>query len=442
MPLHPVIDQTIHRTPLDAEGVVAFALSFLAVTVIAARRPAYGVAVMIALVPFAFYRDVGATTITLPKVALLANAVALLIARKAPYALRRPAAATILVCGALVVLGTALSIRAALYVEPAIRETFKSIEYLLLFSVVVVATSCDPDRRPIRLALLGSVVLVGFLAIAQELTGAPSGVWFENHPIPRIAGPLEGPNQLAGYLGIALAVVAAFALRERFGAFEAAALGIGSCALVLTISRAGVAASLAGIAIVFAVVPSPARRAAATAIGAGCAAGVLIIAAWGLYAAHAPAGVDLLLHFSSTAESANPGSVGNRSQIWHAVFVLWSHHPFFGIGAGNFERELGAAGYPKLHTHANSLYLQALVEGGIPLAAATVALVGASIARFVRGPFDDALVAAALGANVGLAIHQVFDLLVFYPKVGELWWIVLALGAFALDARTRATEVT
>jgi O-antigen ligase len=90
-----------------------------------------------------------------------------------------------------------------------------------------------------------------------------------------------------------------------------------------------------------------------------------------------------------------------------------------------------------LRTHANSLYLQSLAEGGVITLTATLALVAVSIASFVRAPREP-LIVAALAASIGFAIHQFFDLLVFFPKVGELWWILLALAAARTDAARHA----
>jgi len=41
---------------------------------------------------------------------------------------------------------------------------------------------------------------------------------------------------------------------------------------------------------------------------------------------------------------------------------------------------------------------------------------------------------------VALALHQIGDYLIFYPKVGEWWWIALALGAAELSATQLATK--
>jgi len=437
VPIHPVIDQTIRRAPLEPASAAVYLLVFAAIALLAARRPAYGIAVLIVLIPFAFYRDLGATTITLSKVALLANVAGILFRRRDLLVLRHGAAALLLACGIAVAAATALSILAAAHRAPALRETLKALEYSLLFATVVVAFAADPDERPIRSALGLVLGLVSVLAIAQEWLGAPSGIWFHHQAIPRVAGPLEGPNQLAGFLGIALTLVVAYASRRGAAAYELAAIGLGSATLILTLSRTGLVATLVALGVVLATGGSGSRRPVLLALGAGCVSATALLALVGIGVTHGLGGAGLLGHFSTLAEAADPGAVGNRSELWHAAIQLWREHPFFGIGAGNFELELGSVGYPALHTHANSLYLQSLVEGGIPLALATLALVAASIARFARGPFSEPLVAGAFAASIGFGLHQIFDLLVFYPKVGELWWVALALGAQRVDAARR-----
>lgn len=433
---HPVVDQTIHRMPPGAVDIAVYLLVFAGVCAATRRRPAYGIAALIAFVPFAFYRDVAGTTITFPKIALLAVLGGLALRRTGVRALGAPSTRMLLLCAGGVLAATALSLAHAAFRGPALRETFKAAEYAVLFSTVVVAARTDYDERIVRFAFSATVIAVSALALAQEVTGAPSGLWFMEHPIPRIAGPLEGPNQLSGYLGIALCAVTAF-LARRDAPLERTALALGSTALVLTFSRAGVAAGFASLGLVAALSPRRNVRAIVATAAGGALTGLSILGAWSFAAAHSVAHLlPFYERFSSTGEAADPGSVGTRSQLWHAALALWRAHPVFGVGAGNFELELASAGYAGVRTHANSLYLQSLVEGGLPLFAATIALVVASIARFWRGPFNEPLVVAALAASAGFALHQMFDLLVFFPKIGELWWIVLALGA----ARCAATE--
>ncbi|MDQ2992121.1 MAG: hypothetical protein M3R30_04780, partial [Candidatus Eremiobacteraeota bacterium] len=39
---------------------------------------------------------------------------------------------------------------------------------------------------------------------------------------------------------------------------------------------------------------------------------------------------------------------------------------------------------------------------------------------------------AAFAASIGLFVHQTVDDLVFYPKVGAIWWLLLGIAAASL----------
>ncbi len=430
-----------HYVPLDALGISVDAVVFFVVAITTFRSPAAGVAALVCIEPFGFHRDVGHTTITLAKVALVAAMLALALRRPPLAVLGDPAARGIALAGLAVAGATALSIVHAAHHGPVLRETLKALEYLALFAVVVVATRADRRGDYSAYAFAGVVIAVGLLALRQEWSGAPSGLWFHDHPIPRIAGPLEGPNQLAGYLGIALSAVFAIRLGRQRAAFHDGALGVGAASLVLTISRTGLLCGALSLALVGLLSQSRVpRRAPLLAFAGGAIFGVAILALAGYQATHSSAGFHLLGRFSDVAEAGKPGSVGTRSQLWRAALLLWHRSPLLGIGAGNFELALPSAGYPHLRTHANSLYLQALAEGGVVLLAATLALTFFSIWTFARGPFRLPLVTAAFAASVGFATHQIFDLLVFFPKVGDLFWIVLGLGAATVDAERAKTR--
>src|SRR5579864_3624823 len=105
-------------------------------------------------------------------------------------------------------------------------------------------------------------------------------------------------------------------------------------------------------------------------MGAGLSGGIAAALSWGVLA-HTLG----LERFWDFREPDYAGGVGTRTRLWHAAWTLWLRHPILGVGAGNFEREIPLTGLRGVRTHANSLYLQSLVEGGVLLFAATVWLV-------------------------------------------------------------------
>lgn len=407
--------------PLDTIGLILYTAFFIAVTLLTLRRPAYGACVLIAVVPFAFYQEAFDTTIRLPKVAVIAVLLGLAAYRDAfaPIAERVPW--RILTAGLFVLGATLVSFVHATHTGAVIRESLKTVEYLLIFCALVAAYRLDPDRRMFSQVLLATAIAVSVLALLQELVGAPSALLVNGHALPRIAGPLEGPNQLAGYFDVTIPIALAFTLRER-SRLAAVALFFMIFADILTFSRGGLIGAAAGIVTVAIALRSQLRPAIAPII-AGIAAGLAVAFSWGVVADSL--GMIRLWNF----ESNYAGGVGTRPELWHAAMVLWKQHPLFGVGAGNFELDIPLTGLHGVRTHANSLYLQSLVEGGIPLIVATLWLVYVSISTFVRARFESPFVVAALAASVALALHQIVDFLTYYPKVGAEWWAIMALAA-------------
>lgn len=395
------------------------------------RRPIAGVCVLIVLQPFALYGDVLDTTVTLPKVALVGVLLGCIAYPRAFDILRERAPARFVLAGALVVAAIALSAAQAANLHAVFREIFKAMEYVVLFVTVYAAYRLEPDRNVARIAIVATTALVALLSLSQELFGAPSVLLLNGHTMPRIAGPLEGPNQLAGYLDVSLPLLFAFCV-EGSGAPTQVVLALATFADVLTFSRGGALGAVAGLVTVALVYRLRDLRAALVSTGIGLAAGTVVAASWGLVA-HS-LGIFRLWQFTRIE---NAGGVGTRPELWHAAIELIRKHALLGVGAGNFELDLPQVGLHGVRTHANSLYLQALVEGGIPQLAATLYLAYVSISTFVRERASSPLVAGALGASIALALHQIFDYLVFYPKVGGWWWIVLALGVAELTRAER-----
>jgi O-antigen ligase len=396
---------------------------------VTARRPAYGLGALVLATPVAFAHEALGTTITLPKAVLLGVLVGLSTYGGAVRSLRKPPAPLLLGALGLYFVATALTLLDAAHRAIAIREALKVVEYGAVFVAAFLCYALDKEDAPVRSAVAVAAVAVAISALAQELVGAPSGLYIGAAIVPRIAGLLEGPNQLSGYCEIAAATLGAWALVRR-SALVDAALGLAVCADVLTFSRAG----LVGMGIVAALLVLvggkrawPALRPAALGLAAGLAGS----AWWAIYA-HSPGVLR-----ASLEPSLYAGGVGNRSELWQAAWRMWLDRPLLGVGAGNFELSLPAYGVFGVRTHANSWYLQSLAEGGILLFAATLALVAAVVAGFARElavrrwRLASPWILAAFGASVALALHQTVDYLVFYPKVGGAWWLLIGIAAAA-----------
>jgi O-antigen ligase len=412
--------------PVDGLTLCVYAALGAVVALATLYRPSNAVLALVATAPFDYSHAVLTTTITFGKVALVASALGLLLRRPRLEAFRRGTPRMLLIAMLAVLAATLLSVTVAFDRLAALRETLKGAEYLAIFGVAAAAWSLDPDRSRLRLALTLTVSAVAVLALAQELTGSPSGIFFGAKAYPRIAGPLEGPNQLAGYLGIALPFLAVWVL-DRASPDRLVPIGLCVAALILTLSRAGVAAGVVAVAIVVALYERRERRIAlASALAAGAALAACVLAGWHVTGVGA--------RFFSVNESDRAGGVGTRSILWRAAYTLWVRHPILGVGAGNFQLLLPSVGDRGIRTHANSWYLQSLVEGGLPSFFATCGLVWASIAPFARAR-RDALCLAAFAAGIAFALHGFVDFLVFYPKVAITWFTLLGVASVAAPER-------
>ena len=429
MTYRPVIDHVAVPIYLDPFSAVLLTAAFIAAAALTLRRPAYGLAALLIATPFDFSRDVLATTISLPKCVLLGVLLALTAYPAVWRGLRRAPAAPIFGALLLYIIATALSAAGAAHLGPVLRETLKWLQYAALFATAFCCYRLDADDAALLTCAALAAIAVCLSALAQEFAGAPSGLYIGSAIVPRIAGLLEGPNQLSAYCAIAAALLGAWAV-VRPAPITALALGLVTCTDLLTFSRAGIAA----LAIVFALVVLWGGRRAWRALRPallGAVSGAAGCAWWAIYA-RTPGILRI-----SLAPSAYAGGVGNRDELWGAAWRMFLQHPLLGVGAGNFELDLPKFGVYGVRTHANSWYLQSLAEGGIALFGATLALIGASAGAFLRRPFVASLraqppwVLAAVAASVALALHQIVDDFVFYPKVGAPWFLLLGIAAAA-----------
>jgi len=395
-----------------------FAALALAVGLLAYRRPALGVGALILCAPFAEARYFWGTSITVSKAALIGFVIALIVHRTSLRVLSEKPVRALLLAFAAILAAIALSALHAAHEDAVVREFLKWVEYAAVFAAVAVGFAYDPDDRPVWTALIAIGLFEVAAAGYELLFGAASGVIIGVHNVPRVAGTIEGPNQFAGWLNLLLPVLFARMLTDR-NPWLIASVVLCAVAEVATLSRSGIAAAVvAGIVVLL--VTRPSRR-VSFSFAAGAAVVAAILVTLGL-------SIGLEARFFSLAEVPQPDHLGTRAILWAAALELWRSSPLVGIGAGNFEFDLGMVGHPEVRTHANSLYLQALSETGLVGFAATLYLIWTIITTFARSFSRRPLLIGVFAANIALALHQIFDYLWFFPKVGEFWAILLAIG--------------
>jgi O-antigen ligase len=421
-----------HRIPLGPLSAIVFLAVAIGVAVLTLRRPAFGIAALVVLDPLGYAHDIGPTQITLSKVALLGVLIAL-VARRTSLAPLRYAGSRSLVFGIVaIVCVTALSAIPATFADAVARETLKALEYALVFGVASVAIESEDDEDVFRTGVLAATAVVCASALAELVTGAPSGALIAGRAVPRIAGFLEGPNQLAGYLDLATPLLVASVLaRDRFRVPSAALLAVAVVTDVLTLSRGGAFGIVAGIAFTLAFRTRGTRFSARFVVVAlGLCAGLAALATR----------LGFAKRFFSIDEVARDNGLGTRAELWRAAIALWRTDPGLGVGAGNFERLLPSAGLIGVRTHANDLYLQSLAEGGVALFSAVAWTIVSAIATCVRDAPRSVLLLGVAAATFGFAAHQVFDVLTFFPKVGGFWYLLLGAAAGRACALENAVE--
>jgi O-antigen ligase len=426
--VHPWTVTLRHEThvPVDLPSALVYLASAVAVALLTRRRPALGVAALLVLAPFDFARYAGPTTVTTLKAGLVGMLIALAFSRPDLAAFRTLPVRTMLAAFAATLIAIALSAAHAQHLGAVVREAFKAGEYLLLFLGAIAAFATDPDDRPFWRMLEFAVVLVCVSALAEYVVGAHSGILLHGTSFPRIAGALEGPNQLAGYLDAALPVLVARALvhRDRTLVLVVALAAITD---VLTISRSGIIGVAMGVVVVLLVL-RPLTGAAwrfAVAVAFVVVAGAALALRAGV-----PTG-----YFSLDQTPQAADHLANRWQLWQAAVELWRSSPLVGVGAGNYELDLAQAGLANVRTHANSIYLQSLAETGIVGLLATLSMFAVTIVTLGRSAVRRPLVVGALGATVALAAHQAFDDLFFFPKVASAYWLVVGVAVAEIAAR-------
>jgi len=401
----------------------------LAVLLLTLKRPLFGLLALIVSDPFLIAYTTHGTAITLPKVALVAVALGLL-PRAMHIARTRPIHTLLLLAGAQLLFAATMlpGFAHAVSHSAALRETFKALQYVLTIVVAYCAYRLDPGEKAIRITLAVLTIVVTATAFVQSALNVGESEVFFGHNFARIAGPLEGPNQFAGFLAVVVSVCVAFVMLRKAMIVEWIAIAIGTLGCFMTFSRGGIAALAIAVVVGVAIRYLPKRR-AYVCYSAAALFAVVFMVAFGVFTGALHGGIALL--FGPSGAGTFNGGLGSRVDLWHGAYALWRSNPVFGIGAGNFELEIGRY-FPGARTHANGIFFQVLAEQGAVGFIAALAVTAAPLVAFARR-LEEPLALGAWLAAIAMAFHQIVDCMWLYPKVAVVWWLVLASAAALVD---------
>lgn len=379
-------------------------------------------------------------------VALLALAAIWLVA----LAVSRPVATPF--DGALLVWGAMLSVGIAVSADPA--ETIPKATGLILgLAVWRFVAQAAGSRRGVGwgvgvLLLLGlGFTVIGILGLEEipKIPGLTHLNPFRDRTLSGLTGLTVHPNQLAGLICLYLPLIVSLLLAPRavrLSPLLRLALGLAGlwtvAVLILTQSRGGWIGALAGLFILLllwaTLLPSSSYRTVMRAI-------VIIVAIVGLGAILwiGPAELrDLWLNPPPETVVGTLTTLNYRKELWPWAITAVADFPFTGVGLGAF-REVVFRLYPLSFApgqdigHAHNIFLQTALDVGLPGLVAYVALLLVAVAAGWRAARRDAtLRAVSLGLLAGLAALHVFglaDALALGAKPGIVFWLALGLLA-------------
>jgi O-antigen ligase len=271
------------------------------------------------------------------------------------------------------------------------------------------------------------VVQSAFLPNFAQIVYPESRPFFDWDPQGhRLVSTWLDPNLAGAFIAIALLVeLGRIAMGCRVATWKSILLG---AALLLTASRSGVLAAVAGVGIIV-VVRGLSKRFLRLALGFV----VLLVAA-------SPA----LIRFAQAYNKLQiDASALQRVVLWLRGLRVFADHPVIGIGFNAWAFVQERYGYDRLYASSYSL------DGGLLFVAVMTGLIGlavyvamiAVVVRRARAIWRDTnepaehrgLALGVVAGTIGLTVHSLFANSLFFPYLMEtiwiLWGVVLSISA-------------
>ena len=421
-------------------------------------RPQLGVLLIVPAVPFGSLLQanfgVVSVGVTEALVVLVLGAWVIRLATRprARIALPRLTLPILLFLGALII-----SALGAQSLQHSAKEVLKWVEVFALF--LFVSSEMDGKwTRALIMVLLCTGGLVAVHGIYQFLFRVGPDAFLLFDRFMRAYGPFEQPNPYGGYLGLTLplavgVVVAgilpvAGRIKLVWILLPACTGGLMLMALVMSWSRgAWLGFGAAAAAMALAVVERSGRAAAFAAVLAGLAAYVLLV----LGVVRVPPSIvqrftDFVPYVGVSDVRGVEITDGNfavleRVAHWQAAWQMWSAHPWFGVGVGNYEPvypQYALPLWPVALGHAHNYYLNIAAEAGVVGLATYILLWGVAVvgawraSRRTQG-WEWGVALGVLGVLMHLGVHSLFDNLYVHTMYLQ---VAILLGVIAPYAKS------
>ncbi|MBE7450866.1 MAG: O-antigen ligase family protein [Kofleriaceae bacterium] len=299
-------------------------------------------------------------------------------------------------------------------------------------------------RAWLATAVVGAPLLVGLVIAGHAALGADRLYgWFVS-PVPgQLPSPIINANHLAALAALACPLALGLGVHAR-GRPRLAALAAMLTLIAMAVgtgSRSGAVGLVAGLlATMTALVllrrsQEPERRhprlmTAMALIAVSCAVVLLVVFTGGTLSQEVQA-----------TQLAELGRERSKFQVWGLSLQLVQENPWLGIGRGAFETTFPRVGVvgDTTYSHAESSFLQLVIEWGIPGALLVTALALAIARRAVRRGRHGPLEAGALGAVVSILVHDLADFSLELPVVAMA---VIVASSLLLPVRLRASAAS
>lgn len=327
----------------------------------------------------------------------------------------------------------AVAVDPALAVEGALRLLAYGAAFLL---AVAVGRDVAVARGLVR-AMAAGAAAVALYGLVVYLGGFGSILWWDKWAYhDSLTATFVNRNAAATCFGFGLLCSGALMLERRAARlFPASAAFLCAAALLLTQSRAGVAVSLVGIAVLVGAMVVVRRPSARLLVRGGLAAGAALV----LLVAAAGQGVGARLLATDLGDT-------DRAPVHAATVRAIAEFPWTGQGLGGFNRAFPAHRPAELDQHwdkAHSSYLENTFELGLPAAVTLYATLAAAAGMLVGGlrrrRRHRAYPALGLAALILAAVHGAVDFTLQMPA-NALWLAALVgLGVAQSMPTRRAT---